>query len=177
MIRDTRFLLDDQREIVDKVISTNAYFCHHENLLLAMLADSRRHVCELASRRILKSREGKLQSSSEMRVFKVQKVNFNATDYIDLIDWSRLDITDCEPPVTSGYSAEDLRVIVEEGLKEKFLFSRLPCHKQAVERTVKLVTEAASSVCGHEKRDGYIRSKLLSREKKPSFETKKEYKF
>ena len=32
------------------------------------------------------------------------------------------------------------------------------CHTQAVERAVKLVTEAASSVVGEEARDGFIRA-------------------
>ena len=41
LIRDSRFLPVDQKQVVDKVICTNAYFCHPENLLLAMLADER----------------------------------------------------------------------------------------------------------------------------------------
>ena len=38
-----------------------------------------------------------------------------------------------------------------------------PCHGQSIERRVKQVTEAASKVFSHEKRDGYIRGQELSR--------------
>ena len=38
-----------------------------------------------------------------------------------------------------------------------------PCHTQAVERGIKVVSEAASAVIGEEARDGFIRQKLLSR--------------
>ena len=38
------------------------------------------------------------------------------------------------------------------------------CHTQPVERAIKLVTEAASSVFGVEARDGYIRQRIRSRQ-------------
>ncbi|GBO10087.1 hypothetical protein AVEN_255351-1 [Araneus ventricosus] len=40
---------------------------------------------------------------------------------------------------------------------------KFSCHTQAVERCVKLVTEASNKVCGHEAGDGYIRATLKSR--------------
>ncbi len=52
---------------------------------------------------------------------------------------------------------------------------RYPCHLQAVERCVKLVTEATAAVCGNESRDGFIRSKITSRTVLPKFETKGQY--
>ncbi|KAK4874453.1 hypothetical protein RN001_013813 [Aquatica leii] len=52
---------------------------------------------------------------------------------------------------------------------------KLPCHTQAVERCIRLVTEASSSVCGNEARDGLIRAKLASRSELPKFETKKQF--
>ncbi|CAH0386709.1 unnamed protein product [Bemisia tabaci] len=42
--------------------------------------------------------------------------------------------------------------------KEKRM-DEFPCRTQAVERAVKLVTEATSMVCGNEARDGLIRAK------------------
>ena len=47
------------------------------------------------------------------------------------------------------------------------------CHTQIVERHVKMVTEAAASVCGDMRRAGYIRAKLLSRKYIPHFGSKK----
>ena len=47
---------------------------------------------------------------------------------------------------------------------------------QAVERCVKLVTEASTLVCGQNFRDSFIRPKIESRLKLPSFETKQQFK-
>lgn len=55
-------------------------------------------------------------------------------------------------------------------------FPRFPCHSQAVERCVKIVTEAALAVSGYEARDGFILGKLKSRSMMPKFNTKKDYK-
>lgn len=51
-----------------------------------------------------------------------------------------------------------------------------PCHTQAVERAVKLVTDASTAVCGESARDGFIRARIELRAIMPSFNTKKEYK-
>jgi len=53
--------------------------------------------------------------------------------------------------------------------------AEIPCHTQAVERTVKLVTQASSKVYGHERRDGFIRATLASRATMPTFDTKSEF--
>ena len=39
-----------------------------------------------------------------------------------------------------------------------------PSHTQSVERCIKMVTEAAARVYSKERREGYIRSKVVSRE-------------
>ena len=48
------------------------------------------------------------------------------------------------------------------------------CQKQSTERCVKLVTEAADSVVGQERRDGFIRSRVHHREQMPVFRTKEQ---
>ncbi len=40
---------------------------------------------------------------------------------------------------------------------------------------VKLVTNAAANVCGHERRNGFIRSGLLSKNEMPVIETKNDF--
>ena len=50
-----------------------------------------------------------------------------------------------------------------------------PCHNQAVERQVKLVTEAASVVTGYEKRDGMIRQKIRCRLLMSKFDSKQQF--
>ena len=52
----SKYLQPELRTVVDAVIRRNAYFCHPENLLLAMLRDERSHIRELACRRILAAR-------------------------------------------------------------------------------------------------------------------------
>ncbi|KAJ8962822.1 hypothetical protein NQ318_001222 [Aromia moschata] len=107
-----------------------------------------------------------------VRVFQIPNINLYASYYIDVID-PTVNVT--EPSLLAHLSTEDLQCIVSEYLGDKYLFSRLPCHTQAIERTVKLVTEAAFKVCGPEKRDGFIRTTLQSRQRMPSFETKKDF--
>ena len=85
-----------------------------------------------------------------VREFQFPKINFKATSYPNLINWKKATFT--EPPMTLDLSDEELR-----GLVEKPLFvPPYPCHTQAVERAIKLVSEAAGSVVGADSRDGYI---------------------
>lgn len=89
-----------------------------------------------------------------------------------MIDWSKENIT--EPPLITKYSNEELLNLVSAG--SSFLeFESLPCHTQAVERCVKLVTEASTSVCGPDARDGFIRTRIKARQDVPLFETKSQF--
>lgn len=58
---------------------------------------------------------------------------------------------------------------------EHFIFNKLPCHTQAVERTVKVVTEAAMTLCNKKSREGFILAKLASRKSMPKFDTKRDF--
>lgn len=53
-IQLSRYLPTDVRKIVDNVIKRNAFFGHHENILLSMLTDERSHIRQLAFHRIKK---------------------------------------------------------------------------------------------------------------------------
>ena len=50
-----------------------------------------------------------------------------------------------------------------------------PVHGQAFERSVKLVTEAASAVAGWKKRDGYIRVRRTHRKHIPELNKKSDF--
>ena len=50
-----------------------------------------------------------------------------------------------------------------------------PCHTQAVERAIRLVTEASSSVIGHEAREGFIRQRILARKGLKGHALKKDF--
>ena len=89
-----------------------------------------------------------------------------------MINWKKVNLT--EPPLTHSISDDEINHLISS--KEKKNFPHLPCYTQTVKRCVKLVTKASSLVCGQNSRDGFIRSKIESRQKMPSFETKREFK-
>lgn len=174
-IQLSRYLSTELRDIIDPVIQRNGYFGHPENLLLAMISDQREYVRELGLRRILKARTLRADEQATVRQFCVPKMNLNATEYFELIDWQ--DVTITEPPLTMDISDEDIKLFVKSGGQSTIEFERFPCHTQSVERCVKMVTEASLAVCGHLSRDGFIRARLEGRRLLPKFNTKAEYRF
>ena len=164
-----KYLNERTRKITDKVIERNSFFAFSENLLAAMLNDERKHIRQLAWRRCLKARKN--GNKDIVRTFKTPKLIFNAEDYINMIDWQVEPL--CEPPVIFHLTDEDVNNGILTG--DPPTFPGFPCHTQAVERHIKLVTEASGAVSSEKNRDGYIKSKLLSRTKIPKFETKRQY--
>ena len=59
-----------------------------------MISDERQNIRELGLRQILKAR---LEKSCTLRQFKIPKLNFDAGEYFDLIDWQDTTITDPWP--------------------------------------------------------------------------------
>lgn len=172
LIQLSRYLDKELRDIVDSVVQRNAYFGHPENILLCMISDDRKHIRDLGLRRILKSRSAAASSSSsKIRMFEIPPLNFEATEYFDMIDWQKCNIT--EPPITSRISNEDLQKFINSC--DTITFGKYPCHTQCVERCIKLVSEASAAVCGYEQRDGFIRVRVNSRDAMPVFNTKKEF--
>lgn len=167
----SRYLPQKLKKVVDPVIQRNGYFAHPENLLLAVITDENPNMRELGIRRFLKSRQSK---ATRIRKFEIPKLNFQASNYIDLINWQKVALT--PPPILSAYSNAEVEQLIKDGDQSALKFDRFPCHTQAVERCVKLVTEASSAVCGQQSRDGFIRSRIESRMKMPCFNSKKDYK-
>ena len=97
IIQTSRYMNDDLNKIVDPVIERNSFFAHPENIIIAMITDERRHmyVRELGLRRILKARHN--SKGAPTRQFKVRRLNFDCTDYTDVIDWSADNMS--EPPI------------------------------------------------------------------------------
>ena len=160
------------QDIVKPVIQRNGYFCHPENILIAMICDERSHIRELGWRRVLKARSS---NQKQIRTFKVPPIKYSSEDYIDLIDWDALK-TLTEAPLTKRLSESQIKSFMES----KALWDdipKIPSHTQSVERHIKLVTQATEKVCGPENRDGFIRATLASRNKIPVFENKQQFKF
>jgi len=134
-----------------------------------MLTDEKEHIRQLGLRRILKCRSSQ---NEIIREFRIPILNFKASSYLDLIDWQSTKIT--EPPLTRHISTETLKKIISKEYDD-IEFLNYPCHTQAVERCVKLVTEASNSVCGPEAREGFILSRITSRECLPKMDSKRQF--
>lgn len=168
-IQLTRNCSSEVINIVDPVIQRNAFYAHPENMLLSMINDAEGSTRELGWRRIKKARAE--DKGKTVRTFRIPKLNFSATRYIDMINWIEEKVT--EPPLTRGISDAELDFMIESRAQKEF--PNLPCHTQAVERCVKLVTEASSLVCSEQARHGLILSRIKSRQKMPKFETKRQF--
>ncbi|GBM39395.1 hypothetical protein AVEN_97016-1 [Araneus ventricosus] len=160
------------KNVVAGVICRNSFFAHPGIILLCMLKDERPHIRELAARRIIKSRESSSNGKS-VHVFLPPKLNFEATNYTEMIDWSSITIT--SQPIFRDISTDVFKFIVHDK-KNPENFVHFPCHTQVVERYVKLVTEATAEVYGFQNRDGFIRSTFFSQSIMPEFDHKADFK-
>lgn len=174
VIQTSRYLPGELLQVVDPVIERNAFFAHPENILLAMIVDEREHIRELGYRRILKARQTVLKKKT-VRNFIPPNLNFQASDYTEIINWNSCALY--PPPILRGLNEDDIKSLINSNNKSIREMQKFPCHTQAVERCVKLVTEASNKVCGHEARDGYIRATLKSRSLMPHFSQKSDFKF
>ena len=78
-----------------------------------------------------------------------------------------------EPSATMNLSEEDMTNMIKIGTQLEI--EHLSCHSQAVERHVRLLTQASQATCGAEVRDMYIRSEIKSRKELPKLDTKVNY--
>ena len=97
MIKKSRYLSDEFKNIVDPVLQRSAYFYHPENILLAMLVGKRTHIREFGLRRIFRCRESN-DNQMSIRPFKVPILYLNAGDYVNMIHWQN--VKDTEPSLT-----------------------------------------------------------------------------
>lgn len=171
MIMYSRYLPTEIRSVVDKCLRRNAYFAHTENLLIAMMLDDREVVRKLAIRRILAARNKK--KSGIVRKFIVpSSFNLEAKDIIDLINWQEELVY--EPPLTQTMSDDSLKDLLINPME--FEIPKFPCHTQAVERSVKMVTEASTEVFTAKRRDGLIHAKIDSRARNQTYTSKGAFK-
>lgn len=164
------------RDILNRNISNNCYFAHAENVTLAMLNDDSEEIRLKAWHKIYAARQQEIENS--LRKFRSPQLNFSCESYTQLIDYDNAQYFN--PPILKDYEfTEDQIVdlaskrILEHDFGE--YLKDMPCHTQAVERSVKLVTEASQRVCGHEARNGFIFNTLYSRRLMPKFESKQDF--
>ena len=88
-------------------------------------------------------------------------------NYSDIIYWDKTSVT--EPSVTS---LEKLQEFVNDFEIGNELLFDFPNHIQAIERSVKLVTQTAA-ISNENKLDTHVGTVLHAKDKHPSFSTKK----
>lgn len=172
VIKASKFLEKKYLNVVQAAISRNAFFAHPENLLLAILNDDDERIRYRGWTKIIQTRNENLSS---LRQFQVPALNFDADNYIEMVDWENSEIS--VPPILQhfDFGSKSARTLANVKLIHHnlpFDLLEVDCHTQATERCVKLVTEASNSVCGEQRRDGHIINTLQSRNAMPEFRIK-----
>ena len=110
-----------------------------------MFADDRQDINVLALRKILKTRQVNKPLGHNICTFEISKFNFEATNYIDIINWANVTVT--EPQLIKQFDDQVISgCIINQKTTNNTIVSNIklfPCHNQAFERRVKLVTEAS----------------------------------
>ena len=135
-----------------------------------MIHDGRKHIQQLGWRRVLNSRESK---SSNLRDFHLNELNFNATEYYEMISWH--DCETSEPSLIMDTARDEVLEYISSG-NSTDIGIKFICRTQAVERNIKLVTETSSLVVGAKARHGFVLTTMKSRTKHPKLESKKDLK-
>ncbi|GBN01277.1 hypothetical protein AVEN_45397-1, partial [Araneus ventricosus] len=97
-----------------------------------------------------------------------------ASDYIEIINWNSCVVH--PPPILRDLSEDDIKSLINSNTTPIREIQKFSCHTQAVERCIKLLTEASNKVSGHDSRDGSIRATLKSRLVMPNFSKKSNFK-
>lgn len=171
-IRWTRYLQPNLRNIVDGVIKNNSYYAHPENILLTMLFDDRKAIRDRAIKKILHYRE-KFYDPTKLRVYKKYILNFDATDYVNMVDMNNDDIL-FEPAFTRQIPYDHLVEYLDFD-EPPLADPQIPMHIQGTERHVQLLTSVSKRVI-EKNREGVMAVTLQSRKKTPRMESKKDLK-
>ena len=83
-----------------------------------------------------------------------------------MIDWEETH----EPPATKMLSTQQISHFVDSPLILKY-----PNHTQPVERCIRLVSEASSTVYNFDARDRFIHARIQSHSHMPQFDSKQDY--
>ena len=156
---------EEVQEIVKDTIIRGSYHAHSENVLLTLLASKIQSERQFAIGKILKIRGSNDYGDINVRQHVNPKINFEATELTDLISWDKC----YEPVFTCNMDKREIRRFRNTPMVVPYF----PIHTQSTERAIQIVSQAAKMVVGQEKRDGYVRQTICSRDRFPIVENKK----
>ena len=123
-------------------IQYNGYFAQHEVVLASLLASQEKEEREVALQVVKKLRKKEEKSKRKtVRKVKNPEIDLAATKLSELVN---LEKATSSPPILFKHTKEELEQFLEVPYSEP----GLPCTTTAVERGVRLTTEAATVVSG-----------------------------
>lgn len=177
MIKLSRTLPRNYLNIVQSSIQRNGYYAHPEHIIMAMANDNDENIRRMAWIKVIAARSEE-NRNKPLRKFQVPEINFECENYTSMTDVPAA----VDPPILRDVEVNQLNLdflaskpILKHEIGKNL--KNMPVHTQAVERCVKLVTEASKSVCGENLRDGHIANTLASRSVMKSFYAKSDYNF
>jgi hypothetical protein len=147
-------------------LRTSAWYAHSESILQTLLTSQDPKERDFAVKKILKIRGKQDVGKTQPRKRKLPELNEEATELQDLIKWDRAQ----EPLLTCTLTRQEIKEFYNKPMEVPYQCG----HTQPIERAVKEVTAASSSVYGEERRDGWIRSRAANREIMPVCGTKRD---
>ena len=145
-----------------------SWYAHPESLLVSALCDDNKSSRDFAVDKILQLRDGDQFGKTEKRIYKAPTLNFAATSYLDLINWSSVTVT--ESIITVSLSSLSLNLLREN----KLILPPYPSHTQSVERVIREMTDVSARCVGQEKRHGTLLARYSGRKAMPKANTKRD---
>ena len=138
-------------------VQFNGYFGQYEVVLASMLASSHMEERELALNIIKKIRKKEKKSKIKtVQKVKNPQLNMSATKLSEMVDLEKASFS---PPLLFNHSDQDL----EKFLNVPYIEDSLPCTTTAVERGIKLTTEAATMASGAWEQDKITWNRISAR--------------
>ena len=137
--RVATYCTQEEVALLKPYLQYNGYFAQHEVVLSSMLASEEREVALQVVKKLMKKE--KRSKRKTVRKVKNPEINLAATKLSELVD---LEKATSSPPLLYKHTEEELEQFLEVPYSEP----GLPCTTTAVERGVRLTTEAATVVSG-----------------------------
>ena len=133
------YCTEEEMELLRPHIQFNGYFGQHEVVLASLLGSSNKEERKVGLDIIIKLRKKEKRSKRKtVRKVRIPQLNLLATKLTEMVD---LEKAVSSPPTLFKFSDKELEQFLEKPYTEE-----LPCTTTAVERGVKLTTEAATMV-------------------------------